>query len=129
MMITLLLCLFMIALSQFHDNMCSLFSENFAHWKYFLYLLHTHKKNNLYNHKLQHYGLGNNEKGNASILFSILFQSDTFSCIRYSIGVSEVKVCNTIHDTPILFKSDILILFSVSIDTCIGSAQLCPYHL
>jgi hypothetical protein len=34
---------------------------------------------------------------------SILFRSDNFSPIRYSIGVSEVKICNTICDILILF--------------------------
>jgi hypothetical protein len=29
--------------------------------------------------------------------------SDTFSSFRYSIGISEVKICNTIYDIPILF--------------------------
>jgi hypothetical protein len=31
-----------------------------------------------------------------------IFWSDTFFLILYSIGVSEVKFCNTIHDIPIL---------------------------
>jgi hypothetical protein len=57
--------------------------------------------------------------------------SDTFFSIRYSIGISEVKICYTMYDIPILFSPIFryFFLYPISIeyriiDTLIGSAQL-----
>jgi hypothetical protein len=68
-------------------------------------------------------------------IYSILFYKYFFH-FRYSIGVSELKLSNTIYNIPMLFWSDISILFFkhhiiieylLFFDACNGNAQLCKF--